>query len=29
MYAAKYFDKEAGTIKLVFYPAMGQTEPAK
>ena len=27
MYAAKYFDEEAGTIKLVFYPAMGQTEP--
>ncbi len=27
MYAAKYFDNEAGAIKLVFYPAMGQTEP--
>ncbi|MEA3413887.1 MAG: hypothetical protein U9R74_20510 [Pseudomonadota bacterium] len=29
MFAAKYFDKEAGAIKLVFYPAMGQTEPAR
>jgi len=29
MYAGKYFDKENGTFKLVFYPAMGQTEPAK
>lgn len=29
MYAGKYFDKKNGTFKLVFYPAMGQTEPAK
>lgn len=29
MFAGKYFDKEAGTFKLVFYPAMGQTSPAK
>ena len=29
MYAGKYFDKEDGTFKLVFYPAMGQTEPAR
>lgn len=27
MYAGKYFHKTAGTFKLVFYPAMGQTEP--
>ena len=27
MFAGKYFDKEYGTFKLVFYPAMGQTEP--
>ena len=27
MFAGKYFDKEAGTFKLVFYPAMGQTQP--
>lgn len=26
MYAAKYFHEETGTFKLVFYPAMGQTE---
>lgn len=29
MFAGKYFDAEAGTIKLVFYPAQGQTQPAK
>jgi len=29
MYAGKYFDKEDGTFKLVFYPVMGQTEPAR
>jgi len=29
MYAGKYFHKEDGTFKLVFYPAMGQTEPQK
>ena len=28
MFAGKYFDKEAGTFKLVFYPTMGQTSPA-
>jgi len=27
MFAGKYFDPEAGTFKLVFYPAMGQTSP--
>jgi hypothetical protein len=27
MYAGKYFDKDAGTSKLVYYPAMGQTSP--
>lgn len=27
MYAGKYFHKTDGTFKLVFYPAMGQTEP--
>ena len=27
MFAGKYFDKEYGTIKLVFYPTMGQTTP--
>jgi len=29
MFAGKYFDKEAGTFKLVFYPALGQTTPNK
>jgi len=29
MYAGKYFDKEDGTFKLVFYPALGQTEPTR
>lgn len=29
MFAGKYFDKEYGAFKLVFYPAMGQTEPPK
>ncbi|MDQ6952427.1 MAG: hypothetical protein Q9M15_02755 [Mariprofundaceae bacterium] len=29
MYAAKYFDRKNGTFKLVFYPALGQTEPPK
>lgn len=27
MYAGKYFDKDAGTLKLVYYPAIGQTSP--
>jgi len=27
MFAGKYFDKDAGTFKLVYYPAMGQTRP--
>ncbi len=27
MFAGKYFDKEYGTFKLVFYPTMGQTTP--
>jgi len=29
MYAGKYFDKNDGSFKLVFYPAMGQTEPKR
>jgi hypothetical protein len=29
MYAGKYFDEKNGTFKLVFYPAMGQTEPKR
>jgi len=29
MYAGKYFHQDAGAFKLVFYPAMGQTEPPK
>ncbi len=29
MYAGKYFHKEDGVFKLVFYPALGQTEPPK
>jgi hypothetical protein len=29
MFAGKYFDKEYGTFKLVFYPTMGQTMPPK
>lgn len=29
MFAGKYFDKEYGTFKLVFYPSMGQTTPPK
>ncbi|MCP4137387.1 MAG: hypothetical protein GY754_40850 [bacterium] len=29
MYAGKYFHKDDGVFKLVFYPAMGQTEPGK
>lgn len=29
MYAGKYFDQRDGTFKLVFYPAMGQTQPPK
>jgi hypothetical protein len=29
MYAGKFFHKEDGTFKLVFYPAFGQTEPPK
>jgi hypothetical protein len=27
MFAGKYFDAEAGSFKLVFYPALGQTGP--
>jgi len=27
MFAGKYFDQEAGTFKLVFYPTQGQTSP--
>lgn len=27
MYAGKYFSAKDGPIKLVFYPALGQTEP--
>ena len=27
MYAGKYFSSKDGPIKLVFYPALGQTEP--
>lgn len=27
MFAGKYFDNDIGTAKLVFYPALGQTEP--
>jgi len=27
MFASKYFDSKYGAIKLVFYPALGQTEP--
>jgi hypothetical protein len=26
IYASKYFHPKDGTFKLVFYPAMGQTE---
>jgi len=29
MYAVKYFNKEAGTFKLVYYSAKGQLEPSK
>lgn len=29
MFAGKYFDKEYGTFKLVYYPTMGQTTPPK
>lgn len=29
MFAGKYFDPADGPFKLVFYPAMGQTEPVK
>jgi len=29
MFAGKFFDKEYGTFKLVFYPTMGQTAPPK
>ena len=29
MFAGKYFDKDYGTFKLVFYPTMGQTAPPK
>jgi len=29
MFAGKYFHPKDGTFKLVFYPAMGQTEPLK
>jgi len=27
MFAGKYFDKEYGSFKLVFYPTQGQTAP--
>lgn len=27
MFAGKYFDDEAGSVKLVYYPAQGQTQP--
>lgn len=27
MYAAKYFNSNIGPVKLVFYPAFGQTQP--
>ncbi len=29
MYASKFFDSKDGVFKLVYYPAMGQTEPAR
>jgi len=29
MFAGKYFDKDAGSFKLVYYPTQGQTEPPK
>lgn len=29
MFAGKYFDPEAGTFKLVYYPALGQTQPPR
>jgi hypothetical protein len=29
MYAGKYFHKKDGAFKLVFYPALGQTEPPR
>ncbi|NOQ76451.1 MAG: hypothetical protein GQ475_01395 [Methylococcaceae bacterium] len=29
MFAGKYFHSQDGAFKLVFYPAMGQTEPPK
>ena len=29
MFAGKYFDSDAGTFKLVFYPTQGQTQPPK
>jgi len=29
MFAGKYFHPDDGVFKLVFYPAMGQTEPEK
>ena len=29
MFAGKYFDKEYGAFKLVFYPTMAQTTPPK
>lgn len=27
MFAGKYFDDEVGSVKLVFYPTLGQTQP--
>ena len=27
MFAGKYFDADAGSFKLVFYPTLGQTGP--
>ena len=29
MFAGKYFHPQDGAFKLVFYPALGQTEPPK
>lgn len=28
MFAGKYFDRDAGSVKLVYYPAQGQTQPS-
>ncbi|MEE9334484.1 MAG: hypothetical protein V3U65_10385 [Granulosicoccaceae bacterium] len=29
MFAGKFFDRDAGTVKLVYYPTLGQTQPPK